>query len=119
MNFKETKFRDFWESGKVHPKLEVVARYFDSMLQDEFNTVGVVTSLYRDGDTGVHGTLPCRGIDFRANIFDMKTAKIVADRINSRFVYDVDRANLLVCLLHGEGANIHFHLQVHGTNTWI
>lgn len=69
------------------------------------------TSLYRIGDAGVHGRLPLRGIDLR--IRNRHIGKAVEAEINRRWAYDPKRPALRCAVLHGEGANLHLHLQVH------
>ena len=78
------------------------------------NAIGVeftVTSIYRDGDTGVHGTMPVRGLDWRMR--NIAVGKEVADLINSVCQYDPTRPELKCAVLHGRGSNLHLHLQVH------
>jgi len=70
-----------------------------------------VTSLHRIGDTGVHGTLPIRGIDLRCR--NGAVGVLLQDIINENWWYDPDRESLKCALLHGEGYNLHLHLQVH------
>ena len=70
-----------------------------------------ITSLYRIGDEGVHGQLPLRGTDLRCR--DMTVGLAVQRIINDLWQYDPDRPAIQCCLLHGEGANLHLHLQTH------
>lgn len=72
-----------------------------------------VTSAYRQGDDGVHGQNPLRGLDIRFWIY-ANPEKLV-EHINELWVYDPARPNLKVALLHGEGSNKHIHLQVHNS----
>lgn len=70
-----------------------------------------VTSLYRMDDPGVHGVLPLRGTDLRMRCEDLGH-KIVT-LINQKWTYDPNRPTFCCAILHGEGANMHIHLQVH------
>lgn len=71
----------------------------------------VVTSAFRYGDTGVHGTDPLRGIDFRSWIYSNPQAMV--DEVNSHFVYDPNRPNKKCVILHNiRNKGIHLHLQV-------
>ena len=70
-----------------------------------------VTSLYRIGDDGVHGTLPVRGLDLRCRSNEIGLS--VEALINRYWIYDESRPHLKCCLVHGDGSNLHFHLQVH------
>ena len=69
------------------------------------------TSLYRVNDTGVHGTLPLRGIDLRVR--DVNTGTSIEALVNDSWTYDTERPNLKCAILHGIGSNMHLHLQVH------
>jgi hypothetical protein len=72
----------------------------------------VITSGYRAGDPGVHGTRPlCRGIDIRSWVFDNPQA--IVDEINTHFEYDPDRPEKKCALLHDTGSGEHIHLQSH------
>lgn len=79
----------------------------------EYNT-GVeftITSLYREGDNGVHGQMPVRGMDLRMR--NKSTGQAIVDLINKKTTYDPSRPDMKCAILHGEGANLHIHLQVH------
>lgn len=71
----------------------------------------LITCGHRPGDHGVHGQIPCRGIDIRSRVFS-KPAKI-AQIINERWKYDYARPEKQVAILHGEGYNEHLHIQTH------
>lgn len=70
-----------------------------------------VTSFYREGDKGVHGTLPCRGIDVRCR--DGAIGRAYAKVINNKWAYDPSRPEKNCALVHDVGFGIHLHLQVH------
>jgi len=70
-----------------------------------------ITSLYRIGDSGVHGQLPVRGMDLRMR--DRFIGKEIERTINDEYIYDDNRPELKCAILHGEGANLHLHLQTH------
>lgn len=88
-----------------HPKmvdlLSFVTKYRDP----------VITSGHRAGDSGVHGTIPCRGLDLRSTIYNRP--RQVVDDINLQWVYDPDRPELKVAIYHDAGSGNHIHLQVH------
>jgi hypothetical protein len=71
----------------------------------------VITSAYRHGDTGVHGTQPLRGIDLRVR--DDQLGVIVANYVNVRYRYDSARPDKKVAKYHDIGQGAHLHLQVH------
>lgn len=71
----------------------------------------IVTSAYRPGDSGVHGTIPLRGLDLRCR--DIALGQLVSKRVNERWQYDPERPDMECCIAHGEGMNLHLHIQVH------
>ncbi len=75
----------------------------------------VITSLYRIGDDGVHGTLPLRGTDLRAR--RVVDAKRKIKWINKYWKYDPKRPKLKVAIAHGKDSNYHIHLQVSDNTT--
>lgn len=72
-----------------------------------------ITSLFRIGDTGVHGQLPLRGIDLSCNTH--KHGELVETWVNERWCYDFKRPEKKCCLFHLNKTNpgYHIHLQVH------
>lgn len=115
MNFKSVEIRNQWNSRNIDPKLEVVVRYIDSLMQERYNVVACLTSIFREGDKGVHGAW--RGIDVRVhNLLDGE-AQEITDAVNSIFQYDSKR-DLPVAYLHGEGSSLHIHLQVYVGERW-
>jgi len=70
-----------------------------------------ITSIYRPGDSGVHGTMPVRGIDLRMR--SPEIGREVIDLINERWMYDPLRSSMKCAILHGEKSNLHIHVQVH------
>jgi len=69
------------------------------------------TSGYRKGDNGVHGTWPCRGRDLRMRNHEI--GAVICKHINDNWIYDPARLNKMCAILHGDGANLHIHTQVH------
>ena len=82
---------------------------------DEYGVI-TVTSGYREGDDGVHGTEPCRGLDIRSHIFVDPSG--VTNRINVYWSYDYKRPDKLCSMVHNVGMGQHIHLQVH-PNTFL
>ena len=80
-------------------------------LEDTTGLTFTITSQYRMGDNGVHGTLPLRGIDLRMR--HRLIGKQIEAYINKNWAYDTDRLGKHCCMLHGEGSNLHLHIQVH------
>jgi hypothetical protein len=92
---------------------DVVGYAIDHLMKLEKDTEPVITSYYRNGDKGVHGTRPCRGIDLRTWNYPSHVVMAVVDKINQRFIYDPDRPHMNCALYHDVGKGIHLHLQVH------
>jgi hypothetical protein len=81
----------------------------------EFPGQVFITSGYRPGDPGVHGTIPCRGMDLRSRAFHGDPESI-EEYINYKWSYDFERPTKMVCLYHSvdpKGYGLHFHLQSH------
>lgn len=76
---------------------------------------GVMTESYRppthSGD--LHGTVPVRAIDMRTWCYADGKAAQIADEINKKWCYDINRPDMKVALIHDSGQGIHFHIQVH------
>jgi len=70
-----------------------------------------ITSLYRIGDKGVHGTLPLRGIDLRCNSKDH--GEEVEQWVNEQWIYNPHDLKRNCCLFHNVGSGYHLHIQVH------
>ena len=70
-----------------------------------------ITSLYRLEGTGVHCTLPLRGVDLRCR--NEALGLEIQDLINRHYIYDSERTEKNCALLHGSGNNLHLHVQVH------
>ena len=71
----------------------------------------VITSLYRIGDTGVHGTMPLSGMDLRCT--SQIHGQEVEKWVNDIWSYDSSRPEKKCCLFHNAGSGWHLHLQVH------
>ena len=98
---------DFQQYQFWHPALRTLVLWIEKETGVEFTS----TSMFRMGDGGVHGQLPLRGVDLRIRL---KTMGIAIQRhININWQYDHARPHLKSAVLHGEGANLHLHLQVH------
>jgi len=67
----------------------------------------VITSPYRPGDPGTHGTNPGRSFDLR---FTAKS-ELICETINTEWEYDHERPSMKCASIHGK--NPHIHLKVH------
>ena len=70
-----------------------------------------ITSLYRIGDDGVHGSLPLRALDLRCR--NDGVGKVIERWVNRRYLYDPKRPQYKVCMYHDVGRGKHLHIQVH------
>ena len=105
VDYKQQKFR--------HPKLIKLIAWLEKETGLEF----VETSSRRIDDAGVHGTDPTRGEDLRCR--SMEIGKALRRFINRSWQYDTKRPGIKCCLLHGEGSNLHLHLQVHPNTEFV
>ena len=91
--------------------------FIDSTLREIFHDLEqfmgelTITSLYRIGDNGVHGSLPLRGIDVRCR--EKAQGNLAESYLNGLWAYDPDRPDMNVCLWHDVGLGAHLHLQSH------
>jgi len=93
----------------ISPMLREIVLWLEAETGYDFT----ITSLYRIGDNGVHGTLPLRGLDLRMrNEF---VGRGIAVFVNDNWQYDPSRPAKRCAKLHGDGSNLHLHLQVHPT----
>lgn len=95
----------------IDPQLREMALYMEMATGLELT----ITSLYRPGDPGVHGTTPLRGIDFRCRKTSL--GSIIADQVNRKWIYDPERPDMKCAIFHvgtqAFGSAPHIHLQVH------
>lgn len=93
-----------------HPKLIDLFMMFMEIFPEETLTI---TSLFRHGDPGVHGTEPLRGVDVSRGSLEDWQGQTVAEEINKLWTYDPDRPEFECVKFHDAGSGMHFHLQVH------
>jgi hypothetical protein len=97
----------------IHPKLRKLITWLEKSTGFEFTE----TSRHRIDDPGVHGQLPVRGEDLRCRVREIGLA--IEAYINKNWTYDPKRLGKKCCFLHGEGSNLHLHLQVHENTEYI
>ena len=100
---------DFSQLEFIDPMLREILAFIEKLPVDE----RTITSLYRIDDNGVHGTLPLRGADIRCR--DRSEGEAIEEAVIAEFFYDPapHRSRKKCAFLHGEGSNLHLHLQVH------
>ncbi len=89
----------------IDPKLRRILTW----LERQTGLTFTVTSIYRIGDLGVHGTLPVRGIDLSCHNILIGTE--IQNSINRYWEYDYKRPSKNCARLHGK--TLHLHVQVH------
>lgn len=95
----------------VYPSIFIeMASKVISMIRT-FNKVPVITSSFREGDPGVHGSF--RGLDFRTHYLRTSEIEDLIEKINSRYIYDPKRLEKKVLMYHDIGKGPHLHLQSH------
>ena len=95
-------------------QLEFIDRKLRDILVELEKQVGVeftITSLYRIGDHGVHGSLPLRGADLRVR--SASVGEELESLVNFSWKYDSERPSKNCAILHGIGSGLHLHIQVH------
>jgi hypothetical protein len=98
-------FRNF-ATVSLHKNMQDFLIWFRKTFGEPF-----ITSAFREGDTGVHGTIPLRGLDIRFYIYT--NPQNVVDTINVIWIYDFKRPEMKCAILHDTGKGKHIHLQVH------
>lgn len=91
----------------IDKKLRRLALWLEEKTGFEFTD----TSIHRIGDDGVHGTLPVRGLDLRCR--SQEVGITIEAMINKSWIYDPKRTGKKCCYLHGDGPELHLHLQTH------
>ena len=89
--------------------VDLALRQLCVWLEQKIGWEPTITSVYRIGDTGVHGQLPVRGIDLRMR--NKEVGKVIEKLVNDNWIYDPKRWKLHCALLHGKESNMHLHLQ--------
>lgn len=84
-------------------------------LEKETGLEFTITSLYRIGDKGVHGTLPLRGADL--HMPSVVIGEQIEQLINTYWRYDHDRPEKDCAIFHGDP--LHLHLQVHENTRYL
>lgn len=99
---------DIEQLSFIDTRLRSIAIWLEQYTGIEFT----VTSLYRTGNKGVHGTLPLRAIDLRFRGPE-SLGQAFADLVNLHWRYDETRPAMRCAIYHDAGSGPHLHLQVH------
>lgn len=102
---------DYKQMEFLSPLLRGLLKSAEDIAYHQGSPRPTITSLYRIGDKGVHGTLPLRGADLRCR--NKAAGERFVDKINQEWQYDPARPKMKCAILHGTGYNMHIHLQVH------
>ncbi|MCP3944521.1 MAG: hypothetical protein GY710_24005 [Desulfobacteraceae bacterium] len=61
----------------------------------------------------LHGEKPGRAIDLRTWCYPEDLAYKIRDKINQKWIYDPNRPEKQVAIIHDVGKGLHFHIQTH------
>jgi hypothetical protein len=98
---------DYQQLDYYHPKLKEVLHWMELHFGVEFT----ITSQWREGDGGVHGTIPLRATDLRCH--STVLGGTFEEVVNANWEYDYRRPEMRVCIYHDVGRGKHLHIQVH------
>lgn len=111
IGYKSDHLRQEFHDVRLNPRLRVIVHALDSFLHWKHGvTLIIITSIYREGDPGVHGYW--RGIDVRSRNWKPEVKKDVEEFLNNTFQYDPTRKDKPTCIIHDVGRGEHGHLQV-------
>jgi hypothetical protein len=91
----------------IQPNLRAVLLELDWFTWRKFNKEITITSLLRDD--GIHAC--ARGGDVRSYTFTPSEQNAILVHVNGNYVYDPNRPEYNVIILHDVGQGEHFHLQ--------
>ena len=94
-----------------HPKMIALAIWITHRYSNTVITSGWREEKVWSGDSGIHGTFPCRALDWSTKGWD--NPKAIADDINENWQYDPDRLMMKCAIVHDVGQGVHLHTQVH------
>lgn len=112
--FKTDTEYEQWLQLPVHNKpMYKLAFEYCTIHYKMFAKAAVITSIYRPktDDSGVHALW--RAVDFRTHHLDLGEKKWLERYFKQHYVYDDDRPDITVLLIHGKDLNEHAHLQIH------
>ena len=99
-----------------HPKLIALAIWICHRYSSPVITSGWREEKLWSGDSGIHGTFPCRALDWSVKWWE-DPEKVEKD-INDNWVYDPTRPEMKCAILHDVGNGMHLHTQVTERTTY-
>ncbi len=117
LNFLSNKFKEQFDDIRLSKLLRVIVFAAAAYTNHKFDRPLYITSVFRDGDKGVHGYW--RGVDADNDNILIANKIDIVDFINMTFIYDPERPKFKVCIHHtvkGHGGD-HLHFQVHPRTT--
>ncbi len=109
IRIKDTEIFSTLLSRIYHPVLIDIIIWLEETHEPDEKVI--ITSGYRGGDPGCHGTNPCRAIDIRSRTY--KNPERIVEEINDRWIYDPARPEKKCAMVHDVGQGKHIHFQVH------
>jgi hypothetical protein len=101
-----------WEMfGNIHPRLGQIFYDFCNKCRDMKISEVIITSIIRphEDDSGVHAL--GRGLDISKTTIPETIGLAIMETINEKYVYDIMRPSMKVCIYHDVGKGLHYHLQ--------
>jgi hypothetical protein len=114
--FKSDTEKAQFSDNRLDNRLRIILFALSGYVRFNFGKDIVITSIYREGDTGVHGYW--RGIDIRTRhagidyFTDEEISKITDYLKNFEYGDNIHNTSLY----HDVGQGIHFHIQVSNNN---
>lgn len=113
IRFVKKDLKEQFNDIRFDPKVRAIMLLANGYCEHRFGVALHTTSIFREGDLGVHGLW--RGGDNDNDKLLLGEKKEIESYINWLFIYDSSRPKYKVCLLHtvpGRGGD-HFHFQSH------
>lgn len=99
-----------------HPKMIALALWICHRYSNATITSGWREEKVWTGDSGIHGTFPCRAMDWSVKGFD--NPKSIEEDINRNWVYDPARPEMK-CAFYHDVWGPHLHTQVHEKTKYL
>lgn len=100
-----------------HPKMIALAIWIVHRYSNATITSGWREEKVWSGDSGIHGTFPCRALDW--SVKDWVDPQAVARDINENWQYDPTRPDMKCAIVHDIGQGLHLHTQVHERTKYL
>lgn len=106
--FKTSAIKTEWRDLRLDKRLRFIIVAVVGYVSDVMEKDVVITSIFRPGDSGVHGCW--RGIDLRSWLYTDQEIRKIVRFVNDHVPYNSGR-RYKTCLHHNVGQGVHFHFQ--------